>query len=158
MPNSGKTKSKNSLYPLQPIQVPSEPFQKIIVDCVGPLPKTEKGNQYISPAMCPTTTYPEAFPCPASCSYVHYLWHSSGSAEWPRYRLHQRTLWKGIKQTLSTACDAESQGALARWHQTAKSLLRKYCFENQESWDEGLPFMLFAIREAPHGSLGFSPV
>lgn len=49
-------------YPLQPIQVPSEPFTEIIIDVVGPLPKTNKGNQYILTIFDPTTRYPEAFP------------------------------------------------------------------------------------------------
>lgn len=62
-----------------------------------------------------------------------------------------------ITQTLSTAYHLESQGALERWHQTVKSMLHKYCCENQECWDKELLFMLFAIREATHESLGFSP-
>lgn len=49
-------------YPLQPITVPSEPFQKIIIDIVGPLPRTKKGNQYMLTILDPTTRYPEAFP------------------------------------------------------------------------------------------------
>lgn len=49
-------------YPLQPIQVPSEPFTEIIIDVVGPLPKTNKGNQYILTIFDSTTRYPEAFP------------------------------------------------------------------------------------------------
>ena len=36
-------------------------------------------------------------------------------------------------------------------------MLRKYCFESTADWDEGLPFMLFAIRESVQESLGFSP-
>ena len=48
--------------PLQPIIVPGEPFEKIIMDCVGPLPKTKGGNQYLLTLMCATTRYPEAIP------------------------------------------------------------------------------------------------
>ncbi|XP_076061605.1 uncharacterized protein LOC143037351 [Oratosquilla oratoria] len=42
--------------------VPDEPFDKIIIDCVGPLPRTKKGNQFILTVMCPVTRYPEVFP------------------------------------------------------------------------------------------------
>ena len=49
------------------------------------------------------------------------------------------------------------QGALERWHQTLKSMLHKYCFETGKDWDEGVPLVLFAIREAKQESLGFSP-
>ena len=48
--------------PLQPILVPGEPFSKIIIDNVGPLPKTKRGNQYLLTILCPTTRYPIAIP------------------------------------------------------------------------------------------------
>ena len=36
-------------------------------------------------------------------------------------------------------------------------MLSKYCLENGPSWDEGIPFVLFAARETVQESLGFSP-
>lgn len=38
-----------------------------------------------------------------------------------------------------------------------KSMLRKYCHETDRDWDEGVSFVLFAIRDARQQSLGFSP-
>lgn len=43
------------------------------------------------------------------------------------------------------------------WNQTFKSVLRKYCLEIGNSWDEEVPFALFALREAVQDFLGFSP-
>ena len=48
--------------PMKPILVPEEPFSKVVIDCVGPLPKTKKGNEYLITIMDPTTRYPEAIP------------------------------------------------------------------------------------------------
>ena len=48
--------------PLQPITVPHKPFEKIIIDCVRPLPRPKKGNEYLLTIMCPTTRFPEAIP------------------------------------------------------------------------------------------------
>ena len=62
-----------------------------------------------------------------------------------------------IKQTLSATYHPESQGALECWHQTFKSMLRKFCVESQLEWDAGTDFLLFAISEVPHESVGFSP-
>ena len=45
---------------LQSIRVTHEPIKKIIIDCVRPLPKSKKGNQYIITVMCPIY-YQEAF-------------------------------------------------------------------------------------------------
>nr|XP_033961533.1 uncharacterized protein LOC117463411 [Pseudochaenichthys georgianus] len=46
--------------PLIPIPVMGEPFERVIVDCVGPLPKT--GNQFLLTVMCASTRFPEAIP------------------------------------------------------------------------------------------------
>lgn len=36
-------------------------------------------------------------------------------------------------------------------------MLKKYCLENDRDWDEGIDWMLFAVRESPQDSTGFSP-
>ncbi|XP_068227998.1 uncharacterized protein [Palaemon carinicauda] len=48
--------------PLQPISVPKQPFEKMIIDSVGPMPKTRKGKEYLLTVLCPTTRYPIAMP------------------------------------------------------------------------------------------------
>ena len=63
----------------------------------------------------------------------------------------------GVSHSVSSAYHPESQGALERWHQTLKSMLRKYCYDTGKDWDEGVPFVLFAICDAKQESLGFSP-
>ena len=54
----------------------------------------------------------------------------------------------GIRRILSSAYHPESQGALERFHQTMKSMLKKYCLERNYDWDKDLPLVLFAIRSA----------
>ena len=46
---------------LQPIPAFDEPFSRIIIDCVGPLPKTKSGCQYLLTIICASTRFPEAF-------------------------------------------------------------------------------------------------
>lgn len=36
-------------------------------------------------------------------------------------------------------------------------MLSKFCHETEKNWDEGMPFVLFANRDARQESLGFSP-
>nr|XP_033942276.1 uncharacterized protein LOC117449038 isoform X2 [Pseudochaenichthys georgianus] len=48
--------------PLIPIPVMGEPFERVIVDCVGPLPKAKTGNQFLLTVMCASTRFPEAIP------------------------------------------------------------------------------------------------
>ena len=47
---------------LQPIPAFDEPFSRTIIDCVGPLPKTKSGNEYLLTIMCASTRFPEAIP------------------------------------------------------------------------------------------------
>jgi hypothetical protein len=63
----------------------------------------------------------------------------------------------GIAQFKSSAYHPESQGALERYHQTMKTMLRAYCLDHPDDWDKGIPFVLFASRDAPNESTGYSP-
>ena len=47
---------------LQPIPAFDEPFSRILIDCVGPLPRTKSGNEYLLTIMCTSTHFPEAIP------------------------------------------------------------------------------------------------
>ena len=72
--------------------------------------------------------------------------------------LFQQVMFElGIEQYISSAYHAESQGALERFHQTLKNMMRTYCLEFQKDWDEGVHLLLFAAREAVQETLGFSP-
>jgi hypothetical protein len=62
----------------------------------------------------------------------------------------------GIKQLRSTSYHPQTQGALERYHQVLKMMLKTYCLEHEEDWDLGTPLVLFATREVPVETLGVS--
>ena len=156
---------------LKPIPAFKEPFTRIIIDCVGPLPKTRSGNQYLLTIMCSSTRFPEAIPLRniKAKTIVKALTKFFCLVGLPlevqcdqgsnfMSNIFQQVLNElGITQYPSTAYHPQSQGALERFHQTLKSMLKKYCFQFEKDWDEGVPFVLFAAREAVQDSLGFSP-
>ena len=47
---------------LQSIPAFDEPFSRIIIDCVCPLPKIKSGNEYLLTIMCTLTRSSEAIP------------------------------------------------------------------------------------------------
>ena len=47
---------------LQPIPAFDEPFSRILIDCVGPLPRRKLGNEYLLTIMCTSTRFPTAIP------------------------------------------------------------------------------------------------
>ncbi len=61
-----------------------------------------------------------------------------------------------IKHHVSSAYHPQSQGAIERFHQTLKSMLRTFCVELEKEWDEHIPLLLFAVRNTTQASLGFS--
>ena len=58
----GKPNQAIPKAPLQPVPAFEEPFSRIITDCVGSLPKTRSGNQYLLTIICASTRFPEAIP------------------------------------------------------------------------------------------------
>ena len=48
--------------PLHPIPAVGEPFERVLVDCVVPLPRTKSGNQFLLTVMCVATRFHEAIP------------------------------------------------------------------------------------------------
>ena len=62
-----------------------------------------------------------------------------------------------IHQVRSSAYHPESQGALERFHQNLKTMLRCYSVEHERDWDVCLPYILFAARDSKQESLGFTP-
>ncbi len=169
---SGKPNQKIPSAPLYPIPVLSEPFERLIIDCVGPLPKSKTGHQYILTVMCCATRYAEAIPLRSIKAplIVKELVKFCTTFGLPREiqtdqgsnftsKVFAQTLTElGVTHKMSSAYHPESQGALERFHQTLKSMLRAFCVETGKDWADGLPLLMFAIRESVQESLGFSPV
>lgn len=61
------------------------------------------------------------------------------------------------KSKLDGAFHPQSQGALERFHQMLKTMLKTHCLDSGRDWAESLPLLMFAIRESVQNSLGFSP-
>ena len=156
---------------LQPIPAFDEPFSRILIDCVGPLPRTKSGNEYLLTIMCTSTRFPEAIPLrniktksivKALIKFFTFvsLPKSVQSDQGSNFMsgIFQQVMHElGIKQYRSSAYHPESQGALERFHQTLKNMIRSYCFDTEKDWDEGIHLLLFAVRESVQESLGFSP-
>jgi len=167
----GKPNCKPPLAPLKPIPAVNEPFSQVVIDCVGPLPKTRAGNQYLLTIMCLSTRFPEAVPLRniKAPSIVKALLKFFTFVGLPRSiqsdqgsnfmsGVFQQVMYQlGIRQFKSTAYHPQSQGALERFHQTLKNMMRTYCQEQSKDWDEGVHMLLFAVRESVQEALGFSP-
>ena len=157
--------------PLHPIPAFEEPFSRILIDCVGPLPKTKSGNEYLLTLMCASTRYPEANPLRKinARSVIKALVkfcttfglpkviQSDRGTNFTSNVFNQISRELDIKHVTSSAYHPESQGALERFHQTLKTMMKTFCNESSRDWDESIHLLLFAARESVQESLGFSP-
>ena len=168
---AGKHQSDPPSAPLHPIPAFHEPFSRVIIDCVGPLPKTKGGNQYLLTLMCASTRYPEAFPLrnirtkTIKAVLLKFFTtfglpeevQSDRGTNFTSREFQNMLNCLNVKHVLSSAYHPESQGALERFHATLKTMIRTFCLDQPKSWDEGIPLLLFAAREVVQESLGFSP-
>ena len=167
----GKPNQKPPIAPLKPIPTIEEPFSRVLVDCVGPLPKTRSGNSYLLTIMCVATRFPKAIPLRniKAHSVIKALIKFFTLVGLPKHiqsdqgsnfmsNVFQQVMHQlHITQHKSSAYHPQSQGAIERFHQTLKTMMRSYCFDNLKDWDEGIPLLLFAVRESVQETLGFSP-
>ena len=58
----GKPNQLIPAAPLRPVPAYGEPFSDILIDCVGPLPKTKSGNKFLFTIMCKSTRFCKAIP------------------------------------------------------------------------------------------------
>ena len=74
---------------LQPIPAFDQPFCRILIDCVGPLPRTKSGIEYLLTIMCTSTRFLEAIPLrniktksivKALIKFFHICWSSKISS------------------------------------------------------------------------------
>ncbi|XP_068209304.1 uncharacterized protein [Palaemon carinicauda] len=167
----GKPNQPIPKAPLNPIPSIGEPFAELVIDVVGPLPRTKLGFTHLLTIMDRASRFPEAFPMKKITSKAVFdklveffsryglprkIQSDCGSKFTSRV-FKSKCAELAIQHITSVPYHPESQGVVERFHQTLKCILKKYCYEQGEDWDKGLPFALFAIRNFPNSSTGVAP-
>ncbi|XP_063054453.1 uncharacterized protein LOC134448729 [Engraulis encrasicolus] len=62
-----------------------------------------------------------------------------------------------IKQLRTSVYHPQTDGLVERFNKTLKAMLRKAIGEDGRNWDQLIPYLMFAVREVPQSSTGFSP-
>ena len=157
--------------PLVPLPIIRTPFSRLAMDIVGPLPKSARGHRYILVILDYATRYPEAIPLrTASAKAVAHellmLFSRVGIAEeiltdqgtcFMSRVLTQMYKWLKVKKIRTSVYHPQTDGLVERFNQTLKKMLKKLTAADGKDWDQLIPYVLFAIREVPQASTGFSP-
>lgn len=157
--------------PLVPLPIIAVPFSRIGMDLVGPLPKSARGHQYILVVLDYATRYPEAIPLRTMASKgiareLMLMFSRVGIPEeiltdqgTPFMSRIMKDLCRvmNITQLRTSVYHPQTDGLVERFNQTLKQMLRKVIDADGRNWDQLLPHLMFAIREVPQASTGFSP-
>ena len=148
------------------------PFKRVAVDIVGPiLPITDRKNIYILTLVDYATRYPEAIALPSIetervAEALVDMFSRVGvpeeiltdcGAQFTSELMSEISRLLSIKQLRTTPYHPMCNGLVERFNGTLKQMLRRMCAEKPRDWDRYLNAILFAYREVPHESLGFSP-
>lgn len=158
-------------FPLQPLPIIGTPFERLGMDVVGPVERSRTGNRFMLVVTDYATRYPEVFPLKtvkakhvATClmqlfsrvGFSREILTDQGT-NFMSTLLQQVYKLLGIRSLRTTAYHPQTDGLTERFNQTLKQMLRKFVSDSGKDWDQWLPYLLFAYREVPQSSTGFSP-
>ena len=161
---------------LNPLAIPSYPWESIGMDFVGPLPESRnRDGQYgsITVVICLLTTMVHLIP-----SRINYNASQLAVLVFENiYKIHglpqniisdrdvlfTSTFWSrlhrlvGTKLRMSSAYHPQSDGSTKRANRTITQMLRQCIQPDQKDWVSRLPAIEFAINCARSESTGFAP-
>lgn len=156
--------------PLVQVPIIGEPFRRLVVDIVGPLPPTAAGNKYLLTLLCPATKFPEAVVLPelSSTAVVNALLSVFSRVGFPsEIQCDQGSVFtSALTTTFLQKCGIAihhssvyhpQSNSVEKFHSVMKRILRALCYEKKADWDTAVPAMLFALRSVSHEATGFTP-
>ena len=141
------------------------------MDIVGPLPRSSSGKRFILVICDYATRYPEAVALrniDANTIAEELMSFFSRVGVPEEILTDQGTNFTSqlltevysllqIKPIKTTPYHPQTAGLEERFNGTLKAMLKKTAAEEGRDWDRLLPYLLFAYREVPQASTGFSP-
>lgn len=148
------------------------PFRRVAVDLVGPIePMTDRKNRYILVMVDYATRYPEAVALPgieaervaealvdmfSRLGVPEEMLTDLGS-QFTSGVMKEVSRLLSFRQLTTTPYHPICNGLVEKFNGTLKQMIKRMCGERPKDWDKYLNPMLFAFREVPQESLGFSP-
>ena len=165
------SKGKQNKVPLVTTPHIEEPMSRVVVDLIGPLPRSDKGDKYILTLVDYATRFPEAkalsgitaeqvseaLPEIFSRLGIPKEIISDQGTQFTGELMREVSGLLKTKQIFTSFYHARANGLVERFNGVLKNMLRRTAFNNLKTWDRHIAPLLFAYRETPQASTGFSP-
>ena len=148
------------------------PFDKVAIDLIGPLhPVTNRGKRYILTVVDYATRYPEAVPLEkidtesiaealigifSRVGFPREILSDNG-AQFVSQVMKEVTRLISVTHLFSSPYHPMANGLCEKFNGTLKKMLIRMSNEQPKEWDRFIEPLLFAYREVPQESTGFSP-
>jgi len=148
---------------------PAKAFERVIVDTIGPLPKTDKGNEYAVTIICDLTKYLVTVPIPNKTvaksiidSFILVYgpmktFISDMGTEYKNQILNEICDYLKIGKLTSTAYHHQTLGTIERNHRTLNAYLRSYISIDKDDWDDWLPYFTYCYNTTPSAVHNYCP-
>jgi transposase InsO family protein len=161
---------------LNPLDIPSHPWEAIGIDFIGPLPLSkdwESSYDYITVIIDLLTGMVQLVPSKTTYTAANiaelifdavYKYHGLPKRiVSDRDKLFTSRFWQrlnallGVDLRMSSAYHPESDGATERANRTITQMVRQCISADQRDWVQKLPAIQFAINSARSDTTGYSP-
>ncbi|GJJ72451.1 hypothetical protein EMPS_04808 [Entomortierella parvispora] len=158
---------------LQPLPIPSQRWEVVTMDFIGPLPPTARNFDAITVFVDKLTKQAHFVPSTTSATAVDVahqffdnifkLHGTPTSIISDRDTRFTSRFWQelhrlmDVKLALSTAYHPQTDGQTEVMNKTLKTMLRAFIDNKQSNWDQLLPSLEFAYNNAVNASTGYSP-
>lgn len=165
--NKPKNANKEALF-LTP--TPQQPFEKLVIDTVGPLPKSINGNLYVLTTICDLTKFIVCIPIPnkeartiadALLKNIILVYGpmktilTDKGTEYLNSTLKELCALFNINKDHSTPYRHETLGSIERSHRSLNEYLRSYLEEANADWETNLKFFSYCYNTTPNTTLEF---
>ncbi|KAL8599297.1 hypothetical protein ACOMHN_008012 [Nucella lapillus] len=158
--------------PMVKMPLAAEPFSRVGMDIIGPMnPMSEGGYRFVLVMVDYATRYPDAVPlknirAETVAEAAFNMWTRTGipesvltdkGSQFTGQVMQEVYRLLAIKGQYTTPYHAQCNGLVERFNGTLKRMLRSLVQDKPKQWDRWIPALIFAYREVPQSSTGFSP-
>lgn len=148
------------------------PWERLAIDILGPLPKTERGSQYVLVCADYFTKWTEALPMPDMtartvatklydniiCRFgVPTMIHSDQGRQFESQLFQELCRVLDVTKTRTTPYHPQSDGMVERFNRTLLTMLSSFVNSRHDDWDVHLQSVMFAYRTTVHSGTGYTP-